>query len=213
MAKWQGTQVPNSGYVDKVYFNTNLSIEEVVSCIENANLTYDEDDVYFVLQGETSNNIVVVNTNGMIGIMDVDTQTIYFVSADISLGFVGWNPVFNGIIEVNSNVVSVGTDGDYFGAQNDLISALVSFTPFTQSQPTTADKLQKLINGKQYVIDKTNAKAGSDLKINSTWQSIGDVIESIESGGVLNQVYADGVEVYGVDKDGNKYLVLYEEVA
>lgn len=48
---------------------------------------------------------------------------------------------------------------------------------------TVADKLQKLINGKQYVIDKINAKAGSDLKIDSTWQSVGDTVENIQSGG------------------------------
>jgi len=79
-----------------------------------------------------------------------------------------------------------------------------------------ADKLQKLIDGKQYVIDKTNTKAGSDLKINSTWQSIGDAIEGIETG-TPNQVFAvdeegNQYEVYGVDKDGNKYLVTYVEV-
>lgn len=28
-----------------------------------------------------------------------------------------------------------------------------------------------------------------------------------------NKVYADGVEVYGYDENGNKYLVVYEEVA
>ena len=38
------------------------------------------------------------------------------------------------------------------------------------------------------------------------------VDESLLGGGALNQVYADGVEVYGYDENGNKYLVIYEEV-
>ena len=44
------------------------------------------------------------------------------------------------------------------------------------------DKLQKLVNGKQYVIDKTNTKAETSLPINCTWEELGDVIEGIESG-------------------------------
>lgn len=45
------------------------------------------------------------------------------------------------------------------------------------------NKLQKLIDGKQYVIDKVNAKSGSNLTITSKWQDIGDSVENITSGG------------------------------
>ena len=47
-----------------------------------------------------------------------------------------------------------------------------------------ADKLQTLVNGKQYVVDKTNAKASSDLQLNCTWEELGDTIENISGGGV-----------------------------
>jgi hypothetical protein len=47
---------------------------------------------------------------------------------------------------------------------------------------TIAEKLQRTVEGKQYVIDKVNIKAQSNLKINSTWKSIGDTIENISGG-------------------------------
>lgn len=45
-----------------------------------------------------------------------------------------------------------------------------------------ADKLQKLIDGKQYVVDKVNAKSGSELTLNSKWQDIGDTVDNITGG-------------------------------
>lgn len=46
-----------------------------------------------------------------------------------------------------------------------------------------ANKLQKLIDGKQYVVDKVNAKTGSNLTIDSKWKDIGDTVETYEGGG------------------------------
>ena len=48
---------------------------------------------------------------------------------------------------------------------------------------TIADKLQGLVNGKQYVIDKVNAKSGSNLTITSKWQDIGDSVDELGSSG------------------------------
>ena len=48
-----------------------------------------------------------------------------------------------------------------------------------------ADKLQGLIDGKQYVVDKVNQKTGSNFTIDSKWKDIGDTVGSYEgaSGG------------------------------
>ena len=46
-----------------------------------------------------------------------------------------------------------------------------------------ADKLQTLIEGKRYVVNKTNEKASSELQLNCTWEQLGDTIDGI-SGGV-----------------------------
>ena len=182
MAKWQGTAVPNTGYVDKVYFNTNLSVDEVVSLLEKLTFT---DSVYFAISSDTC-LLSLQFVEGTFAIVDMRSSTFIFLSSDVGFGFVGWNSDFNGLIEINSNVSSsfVAEDTTFdVGTENNLLSQLVSITPFTQSQQTTADKLQKLIDGKQYVIDKTNAKAGTSLNIKSKWKDIGDVIERITGSG------------------------------
>ena len=180
MAKVQGTTVPNSGYVEKVYFNTSLSIEEVVSLLSQLTLNEEGIREHF-LMGKTDVNLNIwcMTQEGMWGISD-EKGSFYFVSADIGLGFAGWNPNITYPLAINSEVISE-INGVSIGTQNHLLSNLFSITPFTQS--TIADKLQILIDGKQYVIDKTNNKANTDLQLNCTWEELGDTIDGI-SGGV-----------------------------
>lgn len=47
---------------------------------------------------------------------------------------------------------------------------------------SVATKLRGLITGKQYVIDKLNAKAETSLEINAKWTDIGNTIENITTG-------------------------------
>ena len=44
---WQGTAIPNSGTVENVYFNTNLSVEEVVNILQTLELN--SEGVYYIL--------------------------------------------------------------------------------------------------------------------------------------------------------------------
>ena len=58
-----------------------------------------------------------------------------------------------------------------------------------------ADKLQKLVNGKQYVVDKTNTKAETSLPINCTWEELGDTIENISGGINTNDATANASDI------------------
>ena len=214
MAKWQGTVVPNSGYVEKVYFNNKLSADEVynilsqLTYIETPFLTY---PVYPILFANDGNPVMFVAK--YIGSVSNLTYYDIFLSTDITnpetavtiLNMDSSNDIL--IVEFNNTEYTINKEviNDYsglpIGIQNDLISSLVSSTPFTQSQQTIADKLQKSVNGKQYVIDKTNAKAGTSLPINCTWEELGDTIEGI-SGSGSGAINVPSVSNLTVNEDG-----------
>ena len=136
---WQGTVVPNSGYVENVYFNTNLSNEEVVSLLEK--LTYNADGQSLLLSPINDNRMYMVMTmDGVYAIGEMDSQTMYFTSADIGMGVVGWNADITYPIVINDeadNSISIPNIGACdIGVENHLLTSLFSTTPFVQSTLT-----------------------------------------------------------------------------
>lgn len=129
---WVGTQVPNSGTVENVYFNTNLSIEETKSILET--LTYETQDMNVILVKEDYSLILAIMTmDGEYGILDLITNNIYFVSADIDLGFVGWNANITYPLTINGTVVNE-FEGIQVASENSLISSIFSTTPFEEKE-------------------------------------------------------------------------------
>lgn len=51
---------------------------------------------------------------------------------------------------------------------------------------TTADKLQRLVEGKQAIVDAVNSKASTSLSINSKLSDVASAIENIQSGGGID---------------------------
>ena len=131
----EGTAVPNSGTVEKVYVNTNLSVEEVNKIVLNnvkneldnskVFLSYfiaDESHAYLCAIIDLANQKLSLISDGGGGI-------IYVSHENPDTDFVGWNPNFNGEITINSNLVT--TFGSYnVGTFNSLLSNLISLTPF-----------------------------------------------------------------------------------
>lgn len=127
---WQGTPVPNSGYVEKIYFNTNLSVDEVVAIIKKANLDYNSDfgfNMYPVLTDGISEMVLIVPTDNGYKFGNEVVGGVYF-NSDTG----GWKENFNGEIQINGNLMTEA-QGMTLGTQNDLLSSLFSITPFTKS--------------------------------------------------------------------------------
>ena len=136
---WIGTTVPNSGYVEKVYFNTNLSVEEVVSILET--IDYNNIGVLanVVLYNGLEENMQLLSITGKNEenpyVISLNDEILIFTSEDMGLGFVGWNPEIS-FITIASNVVNE-YDGLSVGSNNDKLSSLISITPFVQTQAET----------------------------------------------------------------------------
>lgn len=134
---WSGTTVPTSGMVENVYFNTALSVDEVVNILSK--LTYDiyedgDPDEYRIL---TNDNyyLVVWRTNGAYVILNSTDYSIYFSSGANEDGqILGWDNslLSKGYLEINSEV-SNEINGKDIGSQNAQLSSLFSITPFVQA--------------------------------------------------------------------------------
>lgn len=152
MSNLQATTVPSNAFIEKVYINVDLSIEEVVSIIDSANLTYNFSSKYTVVDG--------IEISNMLGKTIIVNNEVIFREADsMNTGvFVGWKEDFNGIVAVNKQ--------NSYGTQNDALSSLFSITPLTQAQDgqvivskskltAIGDNIRKQTNTtKQYTLDE-----------------------------------------------------------
>lgn len=149
---WQGTPVPNSGYIEKVYLNLNLSVDEVVGLLSQ--LTYDADLSYQTFDPKDSSSAY---DNFYIGICNYTKEFMYenlgivtdkneyfityngepvFATIDLSgTGLVGWQ-TSEPYVEFNMEMVDYSVDADptntKVGLENDKLSSLLSITPFIE---------------------------------------------------------------------------------
>lgn len=145
-----GTTVPNSGYVDKVYFNTSMSIDEVMSLCSGIpfNDIGNQMDWMLVVNGETS---LIIQVTSTLIIWNGISRMIYFssdVNEDAGITFKGWNPDFDGVIEVNNNVASENNmlPNIVIGSNNESLKDLFSLTPFVEGEDIVLEGEYKGVN-------------------------------------------------------------------
>ena len=196
---WQGTAVPNTGYVDKVYFNTNLSVEDMTNFI---NKEFDPENnggnTIYLLYNENSEtndyieiymnysywnrlyfDITIYTSNGFNGyVFSLDDRY-----DDISgTNFIGWNPSLSNPLPINLEVMSQCYNGSV-GTKNHIISSLFSLTPFEYKDEEEAST----INLKEYIKEQ---KLPLQLKIDLPEPS-NPLVELINSKQSCAYLFAD----------------------
>ena len=139
---WEGTVVPNTGYVDRVYFNTNLSIIETEELLDNLGINSSS----FILS--TTNDLLNMDNEifisgdwdthgrilGISALIEGAATPLYIsprgnLEDYVNATFVGWNPEIN-FLEIKKEVYSEFSDGGLIGNFNSLFSKVFSTTPF-----------------------------------------------------------------------------------
>lgn len=138
--EYNGTAVPNSGYVEKVYFNTSLNIDELIDIFSN--LTYYQTPfldnplypILFTTSGRvifieksSSGNYTIINAGNVV---DQTSGTIIFASK-INNGKIEIASFDISECNINENVINEYS-GLPIGAENSKLKSLVSTTPFEE---------------------------------------------------------------------------------
>lgn len=132
-ANWTGTAIPNSGYVENIYLNTDLSNEEVISILNSItfieNIPLSGMGGYFIFANSSLQIGVYKYPNGnySLGALSNSGNVFMFNNNDST----GWQ-TFDNPFNVNLEALT-SFNGFSVGEQNDMLSSLISLTPFEQS--------------------------------------------------------------------------------
>ena len=175
---WRGTEVPNinsdNNYVEQLYLNTNLNIQEVIDILKTIEYTpipnSGEDGTYSVWgKSSSADGIRILYFSGPYIITNWDMSVIYWSSVATESIPAGWQTFDNPIL-VNSNI---RTDEENIGIQNHLLTSLFSTTPFVAYEIKDGTnivgyKYNQLVNGEWKELGSGGNSSDSTLIIEKT---------------------------------------------
>jgi hypothetical protein len=108
---WNGKEVPKTGFIENIYLNTYLSVDNVSQKLTNLSYDYYLDSRKYFIFYNSDNYYLSCNTfsghyEGVYTITMVteNGSEILFSSSDTyEVDFVGWNPSFDGCLEINKD--------------------------------------------------------------------------------------------------------------
>lgn len=215
---WKGTAVPNTGTVEKVYFNTNLSIEETKNIIvefckknlveNDGSYTYSallspnwDKLIWFTYNVEEDFTIITVIIDG----------TPYYVFSNKTMsedGITveqGWH---NSEFDINSEIIAIHDDGSgEIGHLNEQLSTLFSITPFKKvvyigTTVPNSGTVRKVYFNTKLSVEEVKAILDT-LNIEQSPDEYGDVFGTYPI--ISNDDQSKGI---GIMKINSEYLIL-----
>ena len=131
---WQGTAIPTGEYVEEIFFNTSLTVEETVQLLETLNIEQSDDgfgDMFgqyvISVNSDASKAVGVIKINNLYTIAYGvgDNQVFVFASEQNNIAPVGWN---------TENTSFKFQDINLSGDKNSGLSSMLSTTQFTRIQ-------------------------------------------------------------------------------
>lgn len=160
-----------STLVERIYFNTELTIEEVVEILSKLTLT--NNGYYAFLTSDYSSTLSLLGNHTLqeyvlFGIDGGSPAPIFATSVElaadigVTIDWTGWNPNLVNPMEINSYGVAE-IEGYSIGTQNDLLTNLISMnTDFALPEPIT--NLPEFLTG---IADAIREVKGKTEKINA----------------------------------------------
>ena len=210
--KWKGTTVPNSGNVENIYLNKNLTIEEVVTILDTLGIQEQVDEygdsigMYGVAtNGDETKGVAVIKVNGdyvILVVVDNDPVPVFASNAQSILGYAGWAK-YDPVYMVNDEVVgeTIGV-----GVKNTQLSALFSITPFEEIKEI--DESNPFLKWVGTPIQNSGIlQGGIYINTNLSIEEVNEIIDSV-SFQVDGSGYAYPV-LFGVDPEGKVMVLIF----
>ena len=201
----QKAPVPNSGYLEKFFFNTKLDPAQVDALIANANLTFISGGsmlVYPILMTNTGKVISIFDVSSQPGvesgsawlIADLNSDATYYVSPALEPDdptHAGWiqnsfTSYDTGEIAINAELVQAN-QGVEIGSQNNLLTDLVRL--YSKTDTGEVEILKTLSD--QYKLVEQNITLDTKDKMTYTYDFVNSINDDTKEISVIKNIEVD----------------------
>lgn len=210
--------VPNTGYLEKFFFNTKLTTDQVDSIIVSANLNFiDAGDglMLYPILGTDTNLVIILDCSSILGtesgsswaIGDILENCFYYVSsaaASATDTAVGWNESTftsfdTGEVNIGADLKTTSTNDIKIGLQNNLLTALVSSTLFEEK----TEVVKSLTD--QYKLVEENITLDTEVNSVYTYDFVDSINEDTKEINIIKTIAVRSKETNIIDKTITTY--------
>ena len=203
----QKNPVPNTGHLEKIFFNTKLDPAQVDALITNANLTFMQSGnliFYPILMTNTRKIISILDVSSQSGvergaaweICDLNSDATYYVSPALvpdDPTYAGWiqndfTSFDTGEIAINAELVQAN-QGVEIGSQNNLLTDLVRITAIVDSGKVEILKTLK----DQYKLVENSLEFDGSKNTTYDYDFISNINEETKEINVIKNITINGV--------------------